>query len=104
MQSKQPSLLTRDDTFFGVCEGLGEDLGIHSNFLRLALTGLLFWNPPAAAAAYAGAGMLVLISRLLVPNPRPAAALEPDGASAAETAAEPRQANDSAAEPMPLAA
>lgn len=67
------NLFARPDTFFGICEGLGEDLGIHPNFLRLALAGALFWNPLAALAIYASAGAIVLATRLLFPNPRVAA-------------------------------
>jgi phage shock protein PspC (stress-responsive transcriptional regulator) len=76
MQNDQSNLLTRSDTFFGVCEGLGEDLGIHPNFFRLGLAGCLFWNPLAAVAAYAALGVLVLLTRLLFPNPRIAASAE----------------------------
>lgn len=90
------NLLTRDDTFFGICEGLGEDLRINANLLRVALAGLLFFNPLAAIGAYAGAGLLVLVSRLLVPNPRPAPVAEVEPAEA-ETAGESEEA-------LPLAA
>lgn len=77
MQSEQGSLFTRDDTFFGVCEGLGQDFGIHPNFLRLALAGALFWNPPVAAAAYAAGGLVVFVSRLIVPEPKVVPFVEP---------------------------
>jgi phage shock protein PspC (stress-responsive transcriptional regulator) len=73
MQSSQPNLFTRPDTFFGVCEGLGEDLRIHPNLLRAALTVLIFFNPAAAVTVYAGAGALVLVTRLLFPVPGPTA-------------------------------
>ena len=66
---QRASLLTRDDTFFGICEGLGGDFGIHPNFLRLAFAGLLFWNPVAAISAYATAGLVVALTRWLVPEP-----------------------------------
>ena len=69
MHSATPNLFTRDDTFFGVCEGLGEDFGIHPNFLRVSLAGLLFWNPPLAIGIYAAAGAVVVLTRWLVPNP-----------------------------------
>jgi phage shock protein PspC (stress-responsive transcriptional regulator) len=59
MHDAQHNLLTRPDTFFGVCEGLGEDFHIHPNILRVTLAGMLFWNPPAAIGAYAAAGALV---------------------------------------------
>jgi phage shock protein C len=52
----QHNLFTRSDTIFGVCEGLGEDLRIPANLLRLSLAFLLFLNPPAAVATYIGAG------------------------------------------------
>lgn len=66
---QRASLFTRDDTFFGVCEGLGSDFGIHPNFLRVAFAGFLFWNPYAALATYAGAGLVVFVSRWFVPEP-----------------------------------
>lgn len=98
MQS-QPNLFTREDTFLGICEGLGEDLRINSNLLRLGLAGMLFWNPVAAVGTYFGAGLLVLLSRLLVPNPKVAAAPQP--LPEAEPAPEQTQTEP---EPVPLAA
>jgi phage shock protein C len=95
MQNVQPSLFTREDTFFGVCQGLGEDLGIHSNILRLAFALALFFNPIATLAAYVGAGMLVAGSRWLFPQPL----VEVEVAAEAE----PLQAG-AEAEPLPLAA
>ena len=64
------SVLARDDTFFGVCEALGEDFRFNPILLRLTFAGLLFWNPLAAVGAYAAAGVVVGVSRWLVPNPR----------------------------------
>jgi phage shock protein C len=90
----QHNLFTRSDTIFGVCEGLGEDLRIPANLLRLALAFLLFLNPLAAIATYIGAGMLVALSRWLYPVP----------AAAAPAPAEAEQAIEDEAEPMPLAA
>jgi phage shock protein PspC (stress-responsive transcriptional regulator) len=95
MTERQPNLFTRDDTFLGICEGLGEDLGINSNLLRVALALLLFINPIAAAVTYAVAGVAVLASRLLFPKPRVA--------QSAEAAPRLAPANEQA-EPLPLAA
>jgi phage shock protein C len=81
MHSPQPSLIARDDTFFGVCAGLGEDFGFNPLYLRLAFAAFLFFNPLAALAAYAATGAVVLLSRLLSPNPRPAAAAQPVAAT-----------------------
>lgn len=94
MQTVQPNPIARDDTFFGVCEALGEDFGFHANWLRAALALLLFWNPLAAVGGYVAAGAVVLLSRWLVPNPRVSAEL--DGEPAVEAAAEQM--------PLPLAA
>jgi phage shock protein PspC (stress-responsive transcriptional regulator) len=94
------NLLTRDDTFLGVCEGLGEDLRIPPTLLRLGFAGLLFWNPVASIVLYLALGALVALIRWLAPDPRVAAAPEA-GAEAeaeAETAAEPCE------EPLPIAA
>lgn len=99
MQSAQPNLFTRDDTFFGVCEGLGKDFGIHPNILRVALGGALFWNPPVAVVSYVAAGLIVLGMRLIVPEPKPSKASEPARASISDQEAVP--AED---EPIPLAA
>ena len=102
MQDYQPSVIARDDTFFGVCHALGEDFRFPPNLLRLALALALFWNPLAAIGAYAGLGVLVGLSRWLVPNPRiPAETptfIEAEPAPAAETREEPVQ------EALPLAA
>jgi phage shock protein C len=82
MQAK-PSLFAREDTFLGICEGLGEDTGIPPLLLRLALALSLFWSPAAAIAAYLALGVVVLASRLLFPERRivadaPAAAPQAD--------------------------
>lgn len=73
MPSAQPSLLARDDTFFGVCQGIADDFGFDPLWLRLALTLLLFFYPVATIGSYAAVGMIVLLSRLLFPDPRAAA-------------------------------
>ena len=69
METVQTSVLTRDDTFFGVCEALGEDLRIHPNLFRVAFALGLFFNPLASIAAYAGLGIFVGLLRWFVPNP-----------------------------------
>lgn len=66
---QEPNLFTRDDTFFGVCEGLSEDLGLNANLLRITFALLLFWNPVLTLAGYLAAGCLVFLSRWLFPVP-----------------------------------
>lgn len=70
MQDVQGNLFTRNDTLLGVCEGLGEDLGINPTWLRIAFAVPLIWNPVAAIAAYLAAGVIVLATRLIFPKPR----------------------------------
>lgn len=82
MTATRPNLFTRDDTFLGVCEAIGEDCGFHPNYLRVALGTLVLWNPAIAVGLYLGAGVLVFLSRWWMPS-RPAHAAEPVGASAA---------------------
>jgi phage shock protein PspC (stress-responsive transcriptional regulator) len=67
------NLLTRDDTFFGVCAGLAEDLGFDPMWLRVPLGISILWNPTAAAAVYLAMALVVGASRLLFPAPRTAA-------------------------------
>jgi phage shock protein PspC (stress-responsive transcriptional regulator) len=81
MQTPQPNLFTRDDTLFGVCQGLGEDLGFNPNLLRVPFAVLLLWNPVVVLAAYLGLGVLVAVTRWLSPDrkaPAIEAAVEPE--------------------------
>lgn len=60
------------DNLLGVCAAIGEDFGFDPNWLRIALgVGLLF-DLEKVLIAYAVAGLIVLASRLLFPNPRAA--------------------------------
>jgi phage shock protein PspC (stress-responsive transcriptional regulator) len=81
VMSSSASILMRDDTMFGVCQALGEDLGLPPTLLRILFALVLFWSPVAALAGYGLAGLLVALSRWLVPEP--VAAAEPEAARAA---------------------
>jgi phage shock protein C len=70
--TRSKSLFARHDTFFGVCEALGQDFGFNANWLRLAVAVGLLVAPIIATAAYLGLGLVVLVSRLLFPS-RPTA-------------------------------
>jgi phage shock protein PspC (stress-responsive transcriptional regulator) len=94
----RPSLFNRPDTFLGVCQGLGEDLGIPPNLIRLSFAALLFWNPVVSFATYAGLGLFVLVLRLVFPVPAAAEAEQSQAAPGAEAA----PAQDE--EQLPLAA
>jgi phage shock protein PspC (stress-responsive transcriptional regulator) len=97
MQTSQPPVWARDHTLLGICEALGEDFGFNPLFLRVPLAALLLINPLVVIGTYAALGTLVLVSRLLIPNPSIAAA-----APAAEPAA--RQAGNDSEADMALAA
>ena len=101
MQHAETSVFARDDTFFGVCEALGEDFGFNPVYLRIALGVLVLWNPVAVLGGYVAAGLLVGLSRWLVPNPRLAAVgpeIEPVGMAAAAEQALPDGDNDRASD------
>lgn len=100
MTATQPSLFARSDTIFGACEGLGEDFGFNAQYLRVALGGLIFWNPLVALGAYATIALAVLASRKLFPN-AVAPVAEATDAPVAAMATELRGEND--AHPAPLA-
>ncbi|MGE5721721.1 MAG: PspC domain-containing protein [Sphingomonadales bacterium] len=68
MHGSRQSLFTRDDTFFGVCEAIGQDFGFNANILRVAFGVLLLWNPVVIISAYLGLGVIVAASRWLYPD------------------------------------
>ena len=69
MTNPQPSLFTRPDTFFGVCQGISEDVGIHANLLRVAFGMAFFFAPLATLAIYFALGLIVFATRTLFPVP-----------------------------------
>lgn len=75
MQNETTNLFRRRDTFFGVCEAVGQDFGFNPLYLRLAFIAPIFFFPVQSFAAYFGLGLAVLASRLLFPaKAAPAAA------------------------------
>jgi phage shock protein C len=67
-------LYAREDTMLGVCEGLGQELGIHANWLRVALLLALFWNPVAVFVGYLALGVALAAFRWAFPLRRAAVA------------------------------
>lgn len=61
------NLFTRGDTMFGVCQGIGEDMGINPLWIRLGFIAPLFFFPVWTIAAYFVLGAVVLVSRLAIP-------------------------------------
>lgn len=83
MTNAQPSLFARPDTFFGVCEGLGDNLGIHPNLFRVAFGMAFFFAPLATLATYFLLGLVVAATHYALPIPAAAplaaATVEPIG-------------------------
>ncbi len=67
-EPRKPNLFLRNDTIFGVCEAIGQDLGFHPNWLRVTLALGLFWNATYVIAFYLAAGVVVAASRWLFPD------------------------------------
>ena len=83
MQNETTNLFRRRDTFFGICEAVGQDFGFNPLYLRLAFVAPLFFFPVQTFAAYFGLGAIVLASRLLFPAPAatPSASVEAEPAA-----------------------
>jgi phage shock protein PspC (stress-responsive transcriptional regulator) len=62
------------DNLLGVCAAIGEDFGFDPLYLRIAFATALLFNLEGVLGAYLFAGVLVLATRLLFPNPKPAPA------------------------------
>lgn len=67
MENETTNLFRRRDTFFGICEAVGQDFGFNPLWLRLAFIAPLFFFPVQTFAAYFGLGAVVLASRLFFP-------------------------------------
>ncbi len=67
MDSETTNLFRRRDTFFGICEAVGQDFGFNPLWLRLAFVAPLFFFPVQTFVGYFGLGIAVLASRLLFP-------------------------------------
>ncbi len=65
-----PSLFAREDTMLGVCEGLGEETGLHPMVFRAAFALGLFWNPMLMIVAYLTLGVALMIFRWQFPARR----------------------------------
>lgn len=85
----------RNDTILGVCEALGEDLGINPNFIRVPLAASVLLSFTLAFGTYLALGAVVLLSRLLYPKAKAAPSVEAPARSievAANSEAEERAA------------
>jgi phage shock protein C len=62
------NLILRNDTILGVCEALGQDLGINPTWLRVAFCLPVFWNPVAVIGAYFAIGLVIAATRYAYPD------------------------------------
>ena len=69
--SRTPLPLRRD-TFLGVFEAIGQDLGINPNWLRIPFAALILWNPEVIIGLYLGLGLVVAATRWFFPAERKA--------------------------------
>ncbi len=67
MENETTNLFRRRDTFFGICEAVGQDFGFNPLWLRLAFVAPLFFFPVQTFIGYFALGAVVLASRLLFP-------------------------------------
>ena len=70
----QPSLFAREDTLLGVCQGLGEEIGIDPLFPRLAFALGLFFSLEATVVVYLTLGVALALFRWVLPPRRTMAA------------------------------
>ena len=66
--TKSPALPFRNDTLLGVCEGLGRDLGVHPNLLRIAFASAFYFSPTIVIATYLALGLIVAAARFAFPD------------------------------------
>lgn len=59
------------DNLLGICHRIGADWGFDPLWLRLALGAAFVFAPVAMVTTYLAMGVVVLVSRLLVPDHRP---------------------------------
>lgn len=91
--NEQTNLFLRNDTLFGVCEGLGEEFGINANWLRVPFAAGVLWNPMAIIGIYLALGIALALARWIYPKPRIAAATPQHGASSEPAVAANSDAN-----------
>ena len=91
MENETTNLFRRRDTFFGICEAVGQDFGFNPLWLRLAFVAPLFFFPVQTFIGYFALGLVVLASRLIFPakvaaQPAPIAVAAPQGDKTEELA------------------
>lgn len=92
---REPALPFRGDTLLGVCEAIGQDLGVNPTWFRAAFAALFLWNPEVVVLSYIGLGIVVALARWAFPVTRkPVAAAEPKQTPADAQAADGANADE----------
>jgi len=65
--TSQANLFFRQDTLFGACQGLADDLGINALWLRVPLAASILYDPAVAAGIYAVLCVVVFATRMIWP-------------------------------------
>ncbi len=65
---RKTSYFNRPDTMLGVCQAIGDDMGINPNWIRVAFAVAFFFYPWQAALAYVGLGALAALLRKVWPD------------------------------------
>ena len=83
-----------EDFIYGVCQGLGEDLGVPPDIFRVAVAVAMLFSPAWAVGAYLVGGLIVMATRFIhrKPMPRAKSAAQPLLAGNDDIAAETRLA------------
>lgn len=94
MANENQNIFSRQDTFFGICEAVGQDFGFNPLYLRLAFVAPLFFFPVQTFAAYFGLGLIVLASRFFFPSQRAADTADAPALTEAAPAAKAEKAEE----------
>ncbi len=94
MANENQNIFSRQDTFFGICEAVGQDFGFNPLYLRLAFVAPLFFFPVQTFAAYFGLGLIVLASRVFFPAQRAADTTDAPALAEAAPAAKTEKAEE----------
>jgi phage shock protein C len=60
------------DNLFGICNAVGEDLGVNPLWLRLVFASTFIFDPVVVISSYFALGAFILLARLVFPRPRTA--------------------------------
>lgn len=63
-----PHASTRQDNLFGICNAIGEDLGVNPLWPRLVFASAFMFDPVLVIASYFVLGAFVLLARIMFPR------------------------------------